>query len=444
MKRKTYFLAMILALTGCGSENYNKTNAAYGPGLLEQKEDSSMQKRAEEQTTKAFFGDISRNRVVVVDVENMKLNEPKYEAATGHLITYTADKVYDHPKLYVVNRGSNAIDVMSTKSMEIIKTIDLEHFPRSSERMNKRLRLNQTSGMDKPMSSIIDIDKDELILSVGKDKKVDTENNPNFGGSHATGHPFWLDKDHFVTLDRYNRKIHTYKIEKNVDDEWVSHKINEINTTSSIHQIIPSKGRYLGEKGLFYGTAEGAPDIYPSIIEFRFDAKKGLVKTREVELKKDGVEANDTWLHHGDFHPTKKLIYVGAGDGTLYIVDYEKMRIVKTIKAGKGAGHTVMIPKKNMAIVINHKDTFVTIVDIKSNTKVSDVTVSSHDEWSGNKMIQAHPKYHISKDSKYFYAFLTEEGTIYEMNLDRLRVVRRLEVGGKPTQGSFVTSYKSQ
>jgi len=435
MKRKTYLLVTILVLIGCGNNNY-ESNVAYESELLVYKDNDSIQEK--KQITKAFFGDKEENRVVIVDIENMKLNEPHHEAVTGHFITYTADKVYDHSKVYVVNRGSKAIDVMDTNTMEITKTIELKHFPRSSEWMNKSLRLNQTSGMDKPMSSIIDIDKDELILSVGKDKKVDTQNNPNFGGSHATGHPFWLDKDHFVTLDRYDRKIHTYKIEKNVNNEWVSHKINEINTTSSIHQIIPSKGRYLGEEGLFYGTAEGAPNIYPSIVEFRFDTKKGLIKTREVELKKDGVDANDTWVHHGDFHPNEKLIYVGAGDGTLFLVDYKNMKIVKTIKAGKGAGHTVMIPKQNMAIVINHKDTFITIVDIKSNTKVADVTVSSHDEWSGNKMIQAHPQYHISKNGKYFYAFLTEEGTIYEMNLDTLRVVRRLEVGGKPTQGSFV------
>jgi hypothetical protein len=122
----------------------------------------------------------------------------------------------------------------------------------------------------------------------------------------------------------------------------------------------------------------------------------------------------------------------------MFIVDYEKMEIAKTLQAGKGAGHTVMAKKKNLAIIINHKDVFVTIVDLKTNTKIADVTVSDHDEWVGSKTIQAHPKYHVSENGRWFYAFLTEEGVMYEMDLDTLKITRTLEVGGKPAQGSFV------
>jgi len=147
------------------------------------------------------------------------------------------------------------------------------------------------------------------------------------------------------------------------------------------------------------------------------------------------------WLHHGDFHPTEPLMYVGSGDGTMFVVNYETMdsNDITTIEAGKGAGHTVMIPQKNLAVVINHKDVFVTIVDTKTNKKIEDVRVSDHDEWVGDKTIQAHPKFYVSSDAKYFYAFLTEEGVLYEMSLDEPRkVTRTLEVGGKPAQGSFV------
>jgi YVTN family beta-propeller protein len=388
--------------------------------------------------TKAFFGDKENNQVVVVDVENMKLAEPIHAVPTGHLITYTADKVFDHPKVYVVNRGSNAMDVLDVNTIEITKTIPLEHFPRSAEQMNQALRLNETSGMDKPMATIIDIDTDEVVIAVGKNEKVDTNNNPNFGGAHATGHPFWLDNHYFALLDRYSRKVITYHIDKDNNDEWDTTKLNEIDTTTSIHQIVPSKENYQGEQGFFYGVAEGAPGIYPSIIEFELVSGVGLVQRREVQLKKDGVDVNSMWLHHGDFHPTEKLLYIGSGEGTLFIVDYEKMEIAKTLQAGKGVGHTVMIPEKNLAVVINHKDVFVTIVDTQTNTKIADITVSDHDEWVGDKTIQAHPQYHVSKDSKYFYAFLTEEGIMYEMDLDTLKISRSVEVGGKPTQGSFV------
>ncbi len=393
---------------------------------------------AETEITRAFFGDKENNRVVVVNVEAMELAKTDY-VYTDHLITYTADKVFDHPKVYVVNRGSDAMDVIDVNTIELTNTIDLEHFPRSAESMNKTLRLNETSGMDKPMASIIDIDTDVVIAAIGKNEKVDPDNNPNHGGSHATGHPFWLDAHHFVILDRYNRKVITYHIEKDSNDEWVIKKLNEIPTTTSIHQIIPSKGYYNGNSKTFYATAEGSDDKYPSIIEFKLTPNKGLKKKREVQLKAKGYTAAQMGLHHGDFHPTEKLIYVGSTEGTLFVVDYRKMKVVKTIKAGRGAGHTVMIPQKNLAVVINHKDTFVTIVNTETNTKIQDVSVSTHKEWVGNKTIQAHPKYHVSEDGKYFYAYLTEEGVLYEMTLDEPReVTRTLYVGGKPAQGSFV------
>ncbi len=409
------------------------------------------------ETTRAFFGDKENNQVVVVDVENMELT---HEVPTGHSITYTADKVLDLPKVYAVNRGSNAMDVLDTNTIEITKTIPLKHYPRSAESMNKTLRLNETSGMDKPMASIIDIDTDKVIAAIGKNKKVDPENNPNHGGSHATGHPFWLDAHHFVILDRYKRKVITYRIEKdskgkknckgkknnkgkkNCKGKWNIKKLNEVATTTSIHQIIPSKGNYAGNPKTFYATAEGSDDKYPSIIEFKLTPNKGLKKKREVKLKADGYTAAQMGLHHGDFHPTEKLIYVGSTEGTLFVVDYRKMKVVKTIQAGRGAGHTVMIPQKNLAVVINHKDTFVTIVNTETNTKIKDVYVSTHEEWVGNKTIQAHPKYHVSKDSKYFYAFLTEEGSMYRLDLNSLDdanpSITHLPVGGKPAQGSFV------
>ncbi len=390
-----------------------------------------------EEITRAFFGDKVNSRVVVVNVEEMKLADPGY-VDTDHFITYTADKVFDHPKVYVVNRGSNAMDVIDVNTIELTKTIDLKHFPRSAESMNKTLRLNETSGMDKPMASIIDIDTDKVIAAIGKNKKVDPENNPNHGGSHATGHPFWLDAHHFVILDRYNRKVITYHIEKNSKGKWNIKKLNEVATTTSIHQIIPSKGNYAGNPKTFYATAEGSDDKYPSIIEFKLTPNKGLKKKREVKLKADGYTAAQMGLHHGDFHPTEKLIYVGSTEGTLFVVDYRKMKVVKTIQAGRGAGHTVMIPQKNLAVVINHKDTFVTIVNTETNTKIKDVNVSKHDEWVGEKTIQAHPKYHVSEDGKYFYSFLTEEGALYKLDLDAFKVTERLDVGGKPAQGSFV------
>ena len=423
--KKQLFIAVtslsLLALSGCGGDNTPHT-----------KVNSDIK---ETEHTKAFFGDKESNSVVIADVDTMKLIG---HVPTGHQITYTADHVKGQAKAYVVNRGSNAIDVLDTHNHSISKTITLEHYPRSAESMNQKLGLCEVSGMDKAMASIIDMHSDEVIAVVGDSIPVDPKNNPNHGGSHATGHPLWLDSKHFVLLDRYHRQVITYKIEKNAQNIWQVDKLSSVATTTSVHQIIPKKGNYQGDKSLFYGTAEGSDDAYPSLIEFKL-TDKGLIQTRELSLQAEGVDKKDMWLHHGDFHPTKKEIYVGSGDGTFFVVDYEKMSIVKKIKVGKGAGHTMFAPKKDLAIVINHKDTFVTIINTKTDEKIKDVTVSQRVNLVGKGTIQAHPKYFVSKDSRYFYAFVTSDGILYKMDLDTLSVVGNLDVGGKPAQGSFIS-----
>ena len=47
-------------------------------------------------------------------------------------------------------------------------------------------------------------------------------------------------------------------------------------------------------------------------------------------------------------------------------------------------------------------------------------------------------EYFSSKDGKYFYAPLTKEGVLYKLDLDTLKVVKKLYVDGEPDQGSFV------
>ncbi len=151
-------------------------------------------------------------------------------------------------------------------------------------------------------------------------------------------------------------------------------------------------------------------------------------------------------IHHGDFHPFLPFIYVGSSDGTLFIVNYAEGDLVveKKLQAGKGAGHTVMIKKKGLGIVINHKDKFVSAIDLRTNRKIKDIMASEEsDDLVGQVSLQAHPKYFVSKDSRFMYAFLTHEGAMYKLDLQDLKVVDRLEIGGKIEQGSFVGSVKS-
>jgi YVTN family beta-propeller protein len=432
MIKAFYFTIVIGIFVGCGGGGTATLDETTAFDIPEIQMDSISH------GAKAFFGDKLNNRVVVVDTDNMRLLVN--DLYTNHQITYTADKVYGKDKVYVVNRGSDAIDVVDTKSYKLMRTIPLQHHPRSAEAMNREYDLCAVSGMDKAMVSIIDIQTDEVVAVVGNRQKTFPVENVH-GGSHACGHPFWLDKNHFALIDRARKKISTYVIYNDSRNKWQAYKLNEITTPSSVHQIIPSKGNYKGEKNIFYATAEGNDEEYPAILML-FLTKQGLFHINDIVLKKEGVSKQVMGLHHGDFHPFKPYIYVGSNDGTLFIVDYSnlELKLVKTISVGKGAGHTVMIPEKKLAIVINHKDRFVSIIDLDTDSKIKDIRVSYLPEDSvGKDMIQAHPKYFVSPDNKYFYAFLTQEGIMYRIDLDRLEVVDTVWVGGQPAQGSFIS-----
>ena len=442
----------------------------------------------ENESVVAWFGDKVNNRIVVVDVDSMQLVD---EISTGHQKTYAAEVIKVHgqktktPKMYIDNRGSDAIDVLDSSTNEIIKTINLPFHPRSIA-VNKETGLVAVSGVDKPMTAIIDSNTDTLIATVGDNNvtyPVTSGHSYVSSGTLACGHPEWLDESHFVLLDRQSKQIKTYKIFKNTDGSWQTTLLNTIDTPSPIHNLIPphihgqvghkisSKAKsstnmsarnknHDGDKNksdenknskkhmgsqrystVFYATAEGATDIYPSVLKLEFDENTGLKIVDNLEIKKDGLSANVMGVHHLNFMKDQKHIYVGSDEGNLFVVNYSQspIQIEKIIPAGKGAGHTDEFKHGNIAVVINHKDRFITLMNTTTNTKIADIDVSKIDDsLIGKVQTQSHPQYHFSQDGKYFYIFLTEEGELVKVSLEDKEVVERLKIGGKIAMGSFV------
>ena len=110
------------------------------------------------------------------------------------------------------------------------------------------------------------------------------------------------------------------------------------------------------------------------------------------------------------------------------------MRLQKAIPAGKGSGHITFVPQRNLAIVTNHRDTFITIIDSKKHEKIKDLTVSG--ESINNAIMQSHTSFTDAKGD-FFYAFASNNGFFYEVNLDTLTLTRKLYTGGTPVQGCF-------
>ncbi|MCK4440797.1 MAG: hypothetical protein KAU90_02240, partial [Sulfurovaceae bacterium] len=355
-----------LLLVGCGSSS-NSTTTVENTEMHNNGQSSQhdRNRNTSSQKTTAYFGDKENDLIVAVDVDNMKVVD---NIATGHEKTYAAEVIKTkanhnlaNPKMYVDNRGSDTIDVIDSATNTIVKSIELQFHPRSID-VEKETGLVAVSGVDKPMTAIIDSATDTVIATVGENIiTYPTTSGHDYvaSGTMASGHPHWLNENHFVQIDRQNKKIITYKIEKDNSGAWQTTKVNELLTPSPVHNLIPPKIH--GQKGMrhgmhtstiFYATAEGATDVYPSVLKLEFLEGEGLSIVDELKLQKDGVDVNKMGVHHLNFLKDQKTIYVGSDEGTLFIVDYatnNSMKIVKTLQAGRGAGHTDEMKHNNIA-----------------------------------------------------------------------------------------------
>jgi DNA-binding beta-propeller fold protein YncE len=128
-------------------------------------------------------------------------------------------------------------------------------------------------------------------------------------------------------------------------------------------------------------------------------------------------------------------MYIGSTEGNVYVLNIETMQIETSIPVGFGAGHTTFAPMRNIAIVTNHKDTFVSIIDTTTHTLIKNVTVS--EAQINGEILQSHTSF-IHPDMNHFYAFATDNGIFYELDLETLEVTRTLNTGGTPLQGVYL------
>jgi hypothetical protein len=424
---------MMVALIGCGGSS-SSTNTPAG-----------------KLTT--FYGDITNQRIVGIDVASMTLTN---DIPTNGLKPYTVGRADGRngtlDKLYGVTRNSPWLEIIDLTTREITGTVPLQHTPRSCA-YNEVLGLQLVSGIDKPMSSLIDPTTDTVVATVGRDTLVTPT---DFGGSNATGHPVWLTSDVFAVLDREVRKIDIYRA-ANVNGTWEATLLDSLTTPTSAHHFI-GKGFDGMDTGIavgdtptdtFYVVTEGSgvDNIAPSILELKLASDK-LTINRSVSFDHAATQtahddpnydpANEsaavTAGHHATFHPDGVTLYVGSKVGELLVIDTMTMHITKTITAGSGSGHTTFVPQRNLGIVTNHGATFLTLINTVTHTKIKDLTVSGAS--INDVIMQSHTSF-TDANGDFFYAFASNNGVFYEVNLATLEVSRTLDTGGTPVQGCF-------
>ncbi len=442
-------LTLVSTLFGCGgtesSKDFKKSHSS----------SHSLAPTSEEGRLTAFYGDITRNRIVGIDVKSMTLSS---DTSTNGIKPYTVGRADGSKgvlgKLYGVTRKSPWLEVIDVSTREITGTIPLSFTPRSCA-YNAVLGLQLVSGVNKPMASLIDPNSDEVVATVGRDVLVEPK---DFGGSNATGHPAWLTKNIFALLDREARKINLYKVIK-AGSRWNVSFLSALDTPTSVHHFI-GKGLDGMDSGIsaddqlndiFYVVAEGAvsDNIPPSILKLKLSGNELLID-KSVSFdhaltqaahdshnkKTDSVidPQLETGGHHATFHPNGKHLYVGSKAGEVLVIDIKKMHIVKRIEAGEGSGHTLFIPKRNLGVITNHLSPFITIVDTLKHEKIKNLIVSG--AAINEEIMQSHTSFTDSKGD-FFYAFASNNGVFYEVDLSTLEVSRRLKTGGTPVQGCY-------
>jgi hypothetical protein len=290
------------------------------------------------------------------------------------------------------------------------------------------------------MASLIDVQTDTVVAVVGEDAVY--EKNGDYGGGNATGHPFWFSKHKFALIDRPNRVIHVYKVRKagkkkrrSTGKKWIVKEISSIETPTTVHHFIKA-----GKKRTFFALAEGSVQNNYSPMIIKYKMRKGrLIEKARVSLAEEAIEVMGS--HHANMHPDGIHMYIGSTEGNLYVLNIKTMKIENVIPVGFGAGHTTFAMDRDMAIVTNHKDTFISIIDTKNHTLIKNVTVSPPQEHGA--ILQSHTSFcHPSREG-FFYAFATDSGTFYEFSLDKLEVTRTLYTDGTPLQGVFLCDGQS-
>ena len=407
----------------------------------------------------AYLSDEEHDRVIAFNPRDMRLLKVIKTAGSA---PYPIDGA-GPGHVYVSTRGSKSIDVISNKNLEIIRTISLSHHPRSVS-YNKENGLALVSGRKTPVTSVIDTKTHQVVDTVGSDNITSPT---GYGGSLATGHPFWLSTTQFLILDRANKKMDLYQLSENLGKHTIR-LVNSQKVNTSIHHVLSVPNGKDGtdvmkeKTDVFYAIGEGSPaeGLSPAVIAFEL-SDGNVVHKKTLHMPTDKINVNEMGSHHANFHPDGIHIYLGSNEGYTYVINRNSMSIVKTIETGIGNGHTTMIPGKMLGISTNHDDTFFTVIDLNTHEKKAIIKLDGSASETAEKVntrsfakfgmqelidlkskrkTQGHTSSFDPMNDKYFYTSASDAGRIIEIDTERLSISREIDLkcGSYPIQGVFV------
>lgn len=371
----------------------------------------------------SIYGDTTQNRLVVMRLSTMELLQ---EIPVDGEKVYSTDYVTED-KSYITPRGSNFFQVLNRNDVgefELGKEVELPFSPRTPNR-NRENGLVLYSGADKAMWALVDSNTDDVVASGGRNE-VTQGTIGNYDSEWATGHAQWVSGDQFLLPDRESNELSLYKV-NNDTGEWKVEKTDSLILPESVHTLFGKSTDANGDVTI-YAPGEGT-DSQENADASLFELK---ISGDSISIDKEvGVSGG---LHHPGVHPDGDVIYAPTSNGFVDIIDVDSYEVIDSVEAGKGAGHVVWVPERNMALIVNHGDTFMTAIDMTTHEKIKDIEVAVDDP-NVSDSLQAHTG-RLSPDNQYFYNFATDSGTFFRLNLDTLEVDSTVYTGGTPKQAS--------
>ncbi len=343
----------------------------------------------------AFVTSEGDSNLSVVDLTTEKVVKILPTGKTPHVLIFTANG-----KGYVNNRGSKDLTVIDGNKIEVIKTIPLPatSFQLALSPDGKTLAVAYKDALK---VSFIDTETDEIAKTIPIGKEPDGI----FKGAKMR-HSYWSRNCEFLyASDDVNNTI-----------VKVSAKTGEVKATIAL----PGPNHYLHSSKdgkLLYAVNEAEPGGKTSVTVI--DGTTDKIVT-DIPIPLESGEQGS--LHHGEFTKGGKYFFVcNEGGRTVAIIDTDKLEVIKTLKAGMGAGHPAMTKDGKYIYVIQHKDNSVTVIDVEKQEVVKNISVGT-----GKK--QAHASY-FTPDGKFFYMVNAEDNTINKIDTAKMEVVSKSLVG---------------
>jgi hypothetical protein len=382
------------------------------------------------------------NRALRIDYNNMTYSEVAVNGENPHSI----DRAGKTDKFYMRTQNEYSFDVVNFKN-DTVKTVELEdasrgvakHKPRAIGGYNDKYKIQLLSGKDMPTIDIIDVNTDTVLATVG-DQNKDFSITTN-SGSSATGHSMWFDEDHFGLIDRANRQIRLYRVNKNNGVLSFTH-LQDLDSVMPVHTLERvNNATVKTDAHIFYAMADGDvnadPVIAPSVYEVIFDNTAERLSIGNKVVFTDSEKTVDSvkpTTHHAAITADKRYLIVPVSDGKVYFIDRVTMKIKNVVQAKLGAAHVNVSKAEDVIIITNHFSDTLTFINGTTHKLIKNLVISDTKYDPDHKhLLQPHFSY-VSPDGRYYYTFATQDGTFIKVDLKTLEIVDTLVTGGAPEQ----------